>query len=320
MDSALERAVEAGDLPACRARILHAHAQNRDAIGLDAHSDLTALQLAALHAPAAAERLIERGVACDLHSAGALGRAADIQRLATAAACASVAEHLTPMGFALVRGQLAGVRALLDAGDSPHRPLRRVGFFVWEIEALAAGHQCWQPLHAACTHGYAPDAAAIARALIEAGADIEAVCTLGERPLHLAATYGWTAVLETLLAAGAHTDAPTAEVPNAVWRMASPESATRVSRQTALMVAAREGAVDAVKMLLEAGAHLDARDSAGATPLHVAARPWWRENPSVVALLLAAGASRHARDAQGRTPRELAQEAAGNSASAKLLA
>lgn len=318
MDSALERAVEAGDLAECRAHILHAHAQNRAAIGLDAHSDLTALQLAALHEPAAAQRLIERGVACDLHSAGALGRAADIQRLATAAACASVAEHLTPMGFALVRGQLAGVRALLDAGDSPHRPLRRVGFFVWEIEALAAGHHRWQPLHAACTHGYAPDAAAIVRTLIKAGADIEAVCVLGERPLHLAATYGWTAVLETLLAAGARIDAPTAAVPNAVWRLASPDSATPVWGQTALMVAAREGAVDAVKMLLEASARLDARDSAGATPLHVAAGPWWREKPSLVALLLAAGANRHARDVQGRTPHELAL-AAGNNTSANLL-
>lgn len=318
MDAALRRAVDAGDWGRCRAFLLQAHAERRASVGLDAASDLTALRLAALYEETAAQRMLERGLACDLHSACALGRVDDIARLASADSCGVLAEHLTPMGFALARGRLASVRALLDAGDNPRRALPRIGFFVWELAALAAGHGRWEPLHAASAHGYAPDAGTIAAALIEAGADVEAECTLGERPLHLAATYGWLPVLETLLAAGATVDAPTAEAPPELWAMAAPKDAAPAWGQTALMVAAREGAVEAVRLLLRHGARLDARDSAGNTPLHIAARPWWRENASLVALLLDAGAARNARDNLGRTPAELAA-AAGFADSAALL-
>ena len=200
------------------------------------------------------ETLLAAGVPCDLHSACATGRVADIRRLATPGACAALAEHLTPMGFAINRGQLASVRALLESGDDPCRPLPRIGFFVWELAALARGHGGWAPLHAACAHGYAPDAAAIVSALIDAGGDLEAPCALGDRPIHLAATYGWRPVLNALLAAGAAVDSRTQSAPRALWRLASPESAEPAWGQTALMVAAREGALDAAKCLLGHGA------------------------------------------------------------------
>ena len=147
---------------------------------------------------------------------------------------------------------------------------------------------------------------------------MEAVCPLGERPLHLAAAYGWLPVLEALVAAGADVDAPTAPAPAAVWRVSAPPNMPPVARQTPLMVAAREGRLEAAAALLENGASVACRASNGATPLHHAARPWWRENAALAARLLAAGADRGAKDEDGRTPLDLAA-AAGYSATASLL-
>ena len=319
MDGALRAAVQAGDTGAVRALILRKHAKQRAAVGLGLESDLSALQLASLYDDAAATLLLESGVACDLHSACALGLADDIFRLAPRGDLGAVAEHLTPMGFALTKARLGAVQALLRAGDDPNRPLRRIAFFVWELEALAAGHGHWSPVQAACTHGYAVDAAANVSALLDAGADRDAPSPLGDRPIHLAATYGWMAVLETLVAAGADVDSRTVPVAEAVRRMSSPEGAEHASGLTPAMVAAREGGVDALRWFLARGADANARDDTGSTLLHAASRPWWGEQPELVSILLASGADREARDQAGRTPRDLAVDA-GFAATADLLA
>ena len=318
MVTELAAAIDDGDLGRCRALILARHVRDRASVGLPDHSTLDVLQLAVLHDDAAARQLIATGLECDLHSASGLGLVEVIGRLANDEALSTTAEHLTPMGFALAMGSLEGVRALLAAGDDPNRQLARIGFFVWEMDALAAGYDRWRPLHGACAHGYAEDAAAIVTALIESGADIEATCPLGEQPLHLAATYGWMPVLETLLAAGARVDSRSAPVARALWRMVAPSHLEPVHNQTPLMVAVREGRLDAAKRLLRAGADLDARDSAGCTPLHLAARPWWREEVALVSILIDAGADPQARDAEGRTPAQVA-EAAGHAESARLI-
>ncbi len=145
MDGALRAAAQAGDTGAVRALILRNHAKQRAAVGLGPESDLSALQLASLYDDEAAALLLETGVECDLHSACALGMPDDIARLAALGDLGAVAEHLTPMGFALARARLGAVQALLKAGDDPNRPLRRIAFFVWEVEALAAGHGHWSP-------------------------------------------------------------------------------------------------------------------------------------------------------------------------------
>ncbi len=319
MNARLRDAVDAADWPRCKRLLLEEARQSRAAIGLGEETDLTALQLAALHDEEVANTMLARGVECDLHSAAALGRVGEIAASATPRRLAALAEHLPPLGFALVRAQLGSVRALLAAGDDPSRSLPRIGFFVWELEALAAGFGAWSPLQAASTHGYAADAAAIVRTLLDAGAVRDAVSPLGARPIHLASIYGWLPVLGALLDAGADVDSRSELVADAVWRLSAPSHAQNVGGQTPLMVAVTEGRTEAARWLIARGADVHARDDSGGSALHAAARPWWGEEPTLAKLLREAGADPAARDAAGRTPREIAL-GAGFEATAAVLA
>ena len=318
MDIQTRRALETGDLRDLRTLLLARAAQSRAQIGLGPASQLTTLQLAALHDEEAANALLDRGVECDLHSACALGKTKRI-RAATQAELDVLAEWLTPMGFALACARLDAVRALLKVGDDPNRPLPRIGFFVWELEAMAGGHGVWLPIHSACVHGYAEHAHRIVETLIRAGARVDSPSPLGAQPIHLAAIYGWLPVLSTLLDNGADVDARTRPTAEAVWQMSAPVQARPADRQTPLMVAAQEGATAAGRLLLERGATVGLRDGSGGTALHAAASPWWNENTEFVALLLDAGADPAARNTRDRTPRDLAV-AAGHTATTELLA
>ena len=317
MDSELRNALEEGDLDRVRSLVLLGAADSRAQVGLGAKSELTTLQLAALHDRDSAQALLGRGIECDLHSACALGNGKRIAA-ATPVELDTLAEWLTPMGFALSCGNYDAVEALLRAGDDPNRPLPRIGFFVWEVEAMTGGHGIWMPIHSASTHGYADDAQRIVGCLIDGGARVDPPSPLGAQPIHLAAIYGWRPVLSTLLDHGADVNARTRAMSDLVWRLSAPATAKRAHRQTPLMIAAQEGASAAGKLLLEHGATVGLRDTSGATALHAAADPWWNENTEFVALLLEAGADPAARDSRDRTPRDLAL-AAGHSATAELL-
>ena len=72
---------------------------------------------------------------------------------------------------------------------------------------------------------------------------------------------------------------------------------------TPLHLMATEGKLNAVELLLEAGADPDARGDLDFTPLHCAAISG---HTHVVAALLAAGASPHSTDISGRRPADLA--------------
>jgi cytohesin len=85
---------------------------------------------------------------------------------------------------------------------------------------------------------------------------------------------------------------------------ADPDVAIRSDEQfssewgaTPLHLAARDGSVDLVERLLEAGAHVSVADDRGATALHYAAG-----RPAAVSLLIDHGADPRAADLAGRTP------------------
>jgi ankyrin repeat protein len=109
--------------------------------------------------------------------------------LAAGAECdARNADGATALMLAAHAGRLDLVRVLIDAG----------------ADVNATDERGWGPLMKAV---YNPDRdrgfAEVVEALIHAGAGIETPITYGIRPLMLAAGYGETAVVESLLKAGA---------------------------------------------------------------------------------------------------------------------
>ena len=303
-------AMEAADDAEIRSRLLKTIAETRQSIGLPTTSStLSTTQLAATYRSDIAAQLERHGHHLDGYSASAIGReGTNVAELATQA------EGLTPLGVAIVNGQVETVARLLDAPDDPNRPQSRAAFFAWEDvdDPLE-----WLPIHLAAAHGYREESVTIVDLLINAGADILAYCPLGETALHLASTFGWLRIMNRLLDAGVWADERTVPTFNRIAQYASPTNELAADA-TPLHIAAREGRTPAVRLLIERGASTDVRDAHARTPLHDAAAPWWAENTETIELLLSAGADRTARDSKGATPRDHAVER-GFGQSAALL-
>ena len=113
--------------------------------------------------------------------------------------------------------------------------------------------------------------------LLEDGADVDATCPNGMRPLHWAAMTDASAAAQVLIKAGADVEA----ADTSGWK------------RTPLHSAARNDARSVAKVLVEAGAYIQAADSSGRRPLHLAAF----ENSSATAkFLIEAGADVEAVD------------------------
>lgn len=108
---------------------------------------------------------------------------------------------------------------------------------------------------------------AVAKLLIEAGADTNAESTIGQAPLAAAAALGYADLVRLLLAHGAKVND------------------TDKFRLTALHEAAAYGHTDVVKILLAHGADAAAKDMKGVTPLQLARQ---RGHARVVEILVAA--------------------------------
>ena len=196
-------------------------------------------------------------------------------------------------------------------------------------------------------------------ALVEAGAEIEALANYGESggpcsPYLQAPLYGalgTPANLAALIEAGANTDRimgsavacsgpeslqvlieAGADIENALFAYAapwddSPSANIRLLLEAGVDVEARDDRgrtplhvaaawhPEGIRSLLEAGADIDARDDRGRTPLHVAAA--W--NPEGIRSLLEAGAEIEARDRNGWTPLHVAARCCGSGSVGALV-
>jgi uncharacterized protein len=164
------------------------------------------------------------------------------------------------------------------------------------------------PLITAASYGDAE----VARVLVEAGADLEAIAAPdsggvpgGTALLH-AAVFGMTDVVDVLVAAGARINgieeaAAAGDVSGWLTTDTPPDARVR-----ALVMAADHERLDVIDQLIAAGTPVDAVDPAfGGHPLRQAAS---NGRPASVRRLLAHGADPNLRDERGRTPLDLCRE------------
>lgn len=129
----------------------------------------------------------------------------------------------------------------------------------------------------------------LVRLLIERGANVNAVNNSGVTPLIRAVQTRREDVVGVLLQARADPNQNTG----------AGEAYSRIEGGNALCYAAEYGLVGVLKLLVQAGGHVDIRNGKGATPLTVAAR-WGRVD--CVRYLLQQGADPNARTLSGETP------------------
>jgi ankyrin repeat protein len=159
------------------------------------------------------------------------------------------------------------------------------------------------PLITAASYGDA----GVARVLIEAGAEIDATAAAdsggvpgGSALLH-AAVFGFTDVVDVLADAGARVRTIVEAAAVGTIDGWLTEATPPEERVRALTMASGHGRVGVVEELLAVGTPVDALDAWGYSALRSAAE---NGRPECVRVLLAAGADPAARDAEGLTPLE----------------
>ncbi|CAB1106640.1 unnamed protein product [Ectocarpus sp. CCAP 1310/34] len=167
------------------------------------------------------------------------------------------------LGVAATNGRVSAVQHLLAAGADKEVPTPLMGMMMTPLTAAAYTNN-----------------ERIVRALIQAGASVDGGSNTGHTPLHCCAMEGQEGMMKELLDAGAN---PTL---------------TTVEGNTALHTAAQWGNArePVLKMLISAGAEIDARCTKGYTPLKLAA---WKGTVEAVKTLLEAGADVLANDYTG---------------------
>lgn len=322
MNDEIDDAISKQNFYLVKSLILKASERSRTVVGLTKDSELSPLHIAAFYDPEAALKMLKLGFEPDLHVAVALGLIDTIEAIASKSPeqFDKELEYVPPLGTAILKGQTEAVKSLLRFGDNPNRPFQRIGWFVWEIEAINKGIAEWFPIHMAAIHGYKESMINILKTLILAGADLSLTSSLGMCAIHLSATPNWIHLVGKLLDLGADIDAKTTPLQNEIHKLSgTPIRNTPFAyNHTPLMVAIKEGHVESTAMLIQHKANIQAIDSNGWTALHHAACPWWEENPEIAKLLIDAGADQTTKDMTGRTPADLAKES-GNEDTIKLF-
>jgi ankyrin repeat protein len=151
----------------------------------------------------------------------------------------------------------------------------------------------WGPLHQTCWFGNTQ----LVQLLLQSGADIDSQDCGGGSPLHLASFGGHLSVIQILLEHNAEIDAK-ARLKRVDLKVGSKYEARLSNRRTPLMEAAWNGQEEAVQVLLDLGANINAVDDHGMTTLIRAARCGYEK---LVKILLSRGADAAVKDKKGWT-------------------
>lgn len=187
---------------------------------------------------------------------------------------------------------LINAAAQIPENEAEVKRLIKLGANV-NVQALG-GHRTF-PLYEASRRGHYQ----VTKFLLDNGAKVNLVNTQGVTPLMAAVATDKIKIVRLLLKYGADVNA----------------QAVGLDNLCALGHAIYKGRYHLVKLLLDQGADINMADSAGATPLHVAAIYGFDK---IVRLLLARGANRNLVDMHGRTPLDCAQ-ANGDAGVVRLL-
>jgi ankyrin repeat protein len=224
-------------------------------------------------------------------------------------------EHLgTPLFSAAWNGDLEMVWVLLD----------------YKADVNARNRFNWTPTHAVLQGSfYLRDSApsnnipqlqllpAVARSLLEHGAEVNVRTRHGTTSLHIAANYGRVEVIRVLLEHGANVGAEDNDGRTPL-HVATSWGSVNADYDT---IDVGNGRAEVVRVLLEHGANVGAQDNEGRTPLHLMAvygRVKMIGRVEIVRMLLEHGANAGAEDDGGRTPFQIAS-AEGDGEIMKLL-
>jgi ankyrin repeat protein len=245
-----------------------------------------------------------------------------------ASVTAKDADGATPLMQAAVYGEPGLLKVLLDRGADPNaRNKAGASALLWSVHDLRKVRMLVEKgadVNARSTGGKTPllvaayynGGAATVRYLLEKGADLSAKDARGAGVLLSAAAGGDLDTIRLLLAKGVDVNAGnTGDIQEIRFSNLGPKPGSKPeSGVTALILAASAYDTEAVKLLLDHGANVNAKSSEGFTALLMAARGGGAE---LVRTLVEKGADVNAGDPDGRTALMLA--AAGDYTAAETI-